>query len=235
MRPVRGALARVAILAGIAGFVALGVWQVERRAWKLDLIARVDARVAAAPVAPPAPADWPRVTAERDAYARVRVTGRFRHDREVAVQAVTERGAGYWILTPLETKDFTVLVNRGFVPPDRRDPATRAAGAGRRRGHGHRPLADQRARRRLPAPQRPGGGALAFAGCRGHRRGRRTSARWRPTSSMPTPPANPGGLPVGGLTVIAFRNSHLVYALTWFALAAGLAAGGVMALRRPAD
>ena len=53
MRPVRGALARVAILAGIAGFVALGVWQVERRAWKLDLIARVDARVAAAPVAPP--------------------------------------------------------------------------------------------------------------------------------------------------------------------------------------
>ncbi len=31
--------------------------------------------------------------------------------------------------------------------------------------------------------------------------------------------ANPGGLPVGGLTVIAFRNTHLVYALTWFALA----------------
>ena len=43
--------------------------------------------------------------------------------------------------------------------------------------------------------------------------------------------ANPGGLPVGGLTVVRFRNSHLSYALTWFALATGLAAGAVVALR----
>ena len=35
----------------LAGFVALGVWQVERRAWKLDLIRQVDARATAAPVA----------------------------------------------------------------------------------------------------------------------------------------------------------------------------------------
>ena len=41
---------------------------------------------------------------------------------------------------------------------------------------------------------------------------------------MPTPtPAHAGGAPVGGLTVIAFRNNHLVYALTWFALALMLA------------
>ncbi len=31
--------------------------------------------------------------------------------------------------------------------------------------------------------------------------------------------ANPGGYPVGGLTVVQFRNSHLSYAITWFALA----------------
>src|SRR3546814_2438539 len=52
----------------------------------------------------------------------------FRHDREALVQAVTERGAGYWVLTPLETPRFTLLVNRGFVPKDRRNAMTRAAG-----------------------------------------------------------------------------------------------------------
>ncbi|WP_281407450.1 SURF1 family cytochrome oxidase biogenesis protein, partial [Methylobacterium sp. WL116] len=34
----------------VAGLVALGIWQVERRAWKLDLIAWVEARIGAAPV-----------------------------------------------------------------------------------------------------------------------------------------------------------------------------------------
>ena len=93
------------------------------RAWKLDLIARVDARLAAPPVPAPRPALAPAA-----AYTRVEATGRFLHDRETAVLAVTELGSGYWILTPLETPDFTVLVNRGFVPPDRRDPAARPEG-----------------------------------------------------------------------------------------------------------
>ena len=77
---------------------------------------------------PPGPADWPDVSRDRDEYTRVRASGRFLHRHEAAVQAVTELGPGYWILTPLETRDFTVLVNRGFVPQDRRDPATRPAG-----------------------------------------------------------------------------------------------------------
>ncbi|MET0271314.1 MAG: SURF1 family cytochrome oxidase biogenesis protein, partial [Sphingomonas sp.] len=42
---------------------------------------------------------------------------------------------------------------------------------------------------------------------------------------------NPGGWPVGGLTVVAFRNSHLVYALTWFALAGLSLFGAVLTLR----
>ena len=45
--------------------------------------------------------------------------------------AVTELGSGYWVLTPLATRGFTVLVNRGFVPQDRRDPATRLEGRSR--------------------------------------------------------------------------------------------------------
>ena len=42
---------------------------------------------------------------------------------------------------------------------------------------------------------------------------------------------SPGGLPVGGLTVVHFPNSHLTYALTWFALA-GLGAGASIACWR---
>ncbi len=41
----------------------------------------------------------------------------------------------------------------------------------------------------------------------------------------------PGGFPVGGLTVVAFHNNHLVYALTWFTLAAMLAGAGAWVAR----
>ncbi|MFD0933941.1 SURF1 family cytochrome oxidase biogenesis protein, partial [Methylobacterium trifolii] len=53
--------------------VGLGTWQVQRRAWKLDLIAQVEARVHAPAVAAPGPADWPGITSA-DAYRRVRLT-----------------------------------------------------------------------------------------------------------------------------------------------------------------
>jgi len=43
--------------------------------------------------------------------------------------------------------------------------------------------------------------------------------------------ANPGGYPVGGLTVVDFSNNHLVYALTWFALAVLSAVGAALTLR----
>ncbi|MDB5817758.1 MAG: hypothetical protein JWQ11_1398, partial [Rhizobacter sp.] len=111
------------------GFVALGAWQVERLRWKLDLIARVDARVHSAPVPAPAMADWPRVDAASDEYRQVSVTGR-RLDRDSAyVQAVTEFGTGYWVLTPMRRSDGSiVIVNRGFVSA-RPGPGERERGA----------------------------------------------------------------------------------------------------------
>ncbi|HWK36439.1 SURF1 family protein, partial [Sphingomonas sp.] len=115
-------------LLGAIGFTALGIWQVERRAWKLDLIARVDARVHAPAAPPPAPADWAGINARDDAYRHVRIAGVFDHAAETRVLAVTERGGGFWVLTPLRTAQGVVLVNRGFVPDARRDAATRAAG-----------------------------------------------------------------------------------------------------------
>jgi surfeit locus 1 family protein len=204
---------------GIIGLTSLGVWQLERRTWKLDLIQKAESRVHAAPVSAPLPAAWPAINAADDEYKRVTVSGQFLNDRETLVQAVTEHGSGSWVLTPLRTDaGFIVLINRGFVPAGRRDPASRAG----TQESGQTPVTG------LLRMSEPGGGFLRSNDPGADRWYSRDvaaiSAARRLTDTAPyfidadaTP--NPGGLPVGGLTIIAFRNTHLVYALTWFALA----------------
>ena len=125
-RQPRSALALVAMSVGalllFSAFVALGTWQVQRRAWKLDLIARVEQRVHAPPVAAPPQSQWSQVTAANSEYRHVRAAGTYLNESETLVQATTELGAGFWVLTPLRLADGSViLVNRGFVPPEKRD------------------------------------------------------------------------------------------------------------------
>ena len=214
-RPLLIALALVAAL----GFVALGVWQVERRAWKLDLIERVEARIHA----PPAPildaAEWSSLDPRAYEYRRVRIHGTFLHDRETLVQALTTHGAGFWVLTPLRTAHGEVLINRGFVPAERRSPTTRPEGQA---------PGDTQVTGLLRVTE-PNGGFLRTndpAGDRWYSRDVAAIARARgiervaPFFIDADGAPNPGGYPLGGLTVVSFRNSHLVYALTWFALAA---------------
>lgn len=111
-------------------FVVLGTWQVKRRVWKLDLIARVEQRVHLPPTAAPGPAEWPNVTAAADEYRHVAASGTFLDDSQTLVQAVTDLGAGYWVLTPLRSADGSVvLVNRGFVQADDRDRVLPGAAA----------------------------------------------------------------------------------------------------------
>lgn len=198
-------------------FAALGVWQLERLAWKLDLIARVDARIHAAPRPPPP--DWAAVNLRDHEYQRIRVRGVLLNDRETLVQAVTDLGPGWWVMTPLATDAGIILVNRGFVPGERRDLSTRREGA----PDGPVTLTGLL---RLTEPQ---GGFLRSndpAAGRWYSRDVAAIARARHLTGVAsvfidvdaTP--NPGGYPVGGLTVVRFRNAHLVYALTWFALSA---------------
>lgn len=214
--------ARRAVFAGAALFLAgclaaLGVWQLERRVWKHDLVVAVDARIHAAPVAAP---DGRRgLSATRDAYRRVRATGIFDHDRETLVQAVTERGAGFWVLTPLETHDFTLLVNRGFVPSDRRDPKTRAAG-----NVGGAVTVTGLLRVTEPGgaflrTNDPGANRWYSRDVAGIAKARRL-VHFAPYFVDADATPNAGGYPVGGLTVVRFADNHLVYALTWFALCA---------------
>jgi surfeit locus 1 family protein len=216
--PAKRILLTALLLLAAALFLALGVWQVERRAWKLDLIASVDRRVHLAARPAPGPADWPTLSAAAEAYAHIRASGTLLNDRETLVQAVTEFGPGYWVVVPLRTEEgWTLLVNRGFVPSDRRDAGTRPGG----------PVGTVTVTGLLRAPE-PGGAFLQTnnpAGDRWFSRDVAAIAAARGLGAVApyfldadaTP--NPGGLPVGGLTIIAFRNSHLIYAITWFVLA----------------
>ena len=259
-------------------FVALGTWQVERRTWKLELIARVQERVHAPAVPAPAMAEWSRVNAANSEYRHVWVSGTFLNESETLVQALTELGSGYWVLTPLRQADGSVvLVNRGFVPPERRARAAHGAGeastaatvtgllriseprgsflrrndptqdlwysrdvqgiaAARRLGRVAPYFIDADAvARRVDADaaqggaQRPAGDAGAQVGAGGGARDVDTSAAQgaasdrRPNVEVDPGAAQaadaPGTAPVGGLTVVNFRNAHLSYAITWYALA----------------
>lgn len=207
-------------LALAACFAALGVWQIERRAWKLDLIARVEGRIHAPPMPLPPREQWGGDLA----YSRVRVAGVFVPHAETLVQAVTERGGGWWVIAPFRTAEGIVLVNRGFVP-DRRAPAQ----------IGSRTIVTG-----LVRTSEPGGGFLRSNDpVAGRWYSRDVAAIARARRIGPVAPffvdadatPNPGGYPIGGLTVVAFRNTHLGYALTWFALA-GLLIGGAVVLMR---
>lgn len=209
------------LLVLVAVFLALGAWQVQRLFWKLDLIERVEGRIHAEPVAAPAEADWSGITREKDEYRRVTATGLFHHDRTVLVQAVTERGAGFWVLTPLSPADGSIiLINRGFVPAGRSAPEARIASE---------IAAGPVAVTGLLRMSEPGGAFLRTNDPANDRWFSRDVAAIAATKGLERvapyfidadAKPNSGGLPIGGLTVVDFRNSHLVYALTWFALAA---------------
>ena len=229
---VRLAVILIAALAGFATLVSLGVWQVHRLAWKRDLIERVEQRVHAPPIAAPGRAQWPRVNVADSEYLHVRVQGRYLHDRETLVQAVTERGGGFWVITPLETAEgAVVLINRGFVPPSRRDPATRPEG----QNEGVTTVTG------LLRISESGGAYLRSndpVGDRWYSRDVAAIAAARGLTNVApyfidadASDVRRDDAPVGGLTVIKFSNNHLQYALTWFALASMVLAGAFLVLR----
>jgi len=215
-----------------AVLAALGTWQLERRSWKLELIEWVTTRAHAPPVATPSREEWPLVTAADHEYRHVRATGVFLNDAETLVTASTELGSGYWVLTPLRMRDGAlVLVNRGFVPTDRRDPATRKAGE----------IGGEVTVTGLLRTTEPGGTLL--------RSNDPSTDRWysRDVAAIAAArgltdvapffidaDAAPNGAdaPVGGLTVITFHNNHLVYAITWYGLALMVAGGTAYVIRQ---
>ena len=229
MHPARrGLLVRSLVApASLPVLVSLGVWQLQRLAWKEDLIARAAARATAPAEGLPPEAAWPSLAPEDYEFRRVRLSGRFLHEREFHVFAsLPERGGrfggpGYWVFTPLALAGGAVVfVNRGFVPMGRKDPASRQAG----QVEGQVEITGL-----MRAPDRPGMFTPAPDPARNTWFLRDPSAMACAAGLGRAAPfyvdaaeSAPGGLPQGGETRLVFPNPHLGYALTWFGLAAVL-------------
>ncbi len=99
-------------LAGAAILVGLGIWQLQRLSWKEAILADIDARIVAAPVALPAVID-----PERDRYLPVVVEGRFTGQEVDVLTSGKFEGVGYRVIAAMETADGRrILVDRGFLP-----------------------------------------------------------------------------------------------------------------------
>lgn len=226
----RGPRATLALaLTGFVILIALGTWQMERRVWKTELIATMDAQLAAPPIL------ISRFLAAHSTedYRPVSATGIFLHDREMYLAARTYQGQlGYHVVTPLVLDDGTaVLVDRGWVPVDRQAPASRAAGqvAGRVSVTG---IARQPPKPGLFTPDNRPDQNLWYWADLPAMGGHAGLSSMAPLLIEAGPAGNPGGLPIGGQTFINLPNNHLQYAITWYSLAAVLAVIYLVSRRR---
>ena len=209
------------------GFVSLGNWQVHRLAWKRALIARVDARVHAPPVAAPVPAQWPGMNAEKDEYLHVRLSGVFLYDRQTLVWTATDEGSGFWVMTPLRMADGSiVLVNRGFAPVDtcRRDGRCSAGPSGEVTVTGLLRMPEPSGFFRRNDPARNNWYTRDVATIAAAR-GLHDVAPYFVDADAGS--ASSGQWPEGGKTVINFPNNHLSYLITWYLLALMVLGGSV--------
>jgi surfeit locus 1 family protein len=216
-------------LVGIAILIGLGIWQLERKTWKENLIAAMTTRLARAPADLPPRDRWAGLDRQREEFARVGFPAEFLRGQEALVYSAGSafrpdvKGPGYFVFSPAQLAGGSlVIVNRGFVPLDRKDPASRA--------------------------QSEPNGSVDIVGI----------VRWPETRGLFTPaddpkgnvwylrdtaaiaaakhwqaaapfyveqeaPAPPGGLPRPGKLVANLPDNHLQYAITWFGLALALA------------
>ena len=215
-------------LPGIVILLALGSWQVHRLIWKTELNEERRAQFQAEAVMLPSALD----DAASYAYRRVWLEGRFRHEAEMFLAARTfDRRVGYQIITPFERTDGpAILVNRGWVPLDNKEPETRLGG-------------QIEGMYRLEGVVVPSGRAGWFTP---DNEPENNIWFWTDTEALaaeagipapsflvdagPTP--NPGGLPIGGQTKVELRSEHMQYIVIWYALAIGLAVIYTIYMRR---
>lgn len=216
----------IASLLALAVLLRLGFWQLDRLEWKLGLISRVETQMAL----PPVPfslltiQDFTEEGLSAALYRPVKISGQFRHDREIHVFTRNDKGvAGYRIFTPLERPLYPpILIDRGYVPEKFKEPNTRTSGLIEgdieisgivrqltKKGaftpannmfsntwFSLEPFDDVRAALQMPD-------LLPFV-----------------IEADPQPELNTW--PRGGPRIFNFKNDHLGYALTWFGLACTL-------------
>jgi surfeit locus 1 family protein len=202
---------------GFAILVSLGIWQLERKTWKENLIATLNTRIAAPPHAlSPSP------NQAADEFSHVQLRGSFIPDQSALV--FTSGSAlrpdiatpGYWVLSPLRTDDGRiVVVNRGYVAGKDAPPPPSGevdlVGALRWPDEGGMFTPADDPQHNLWYSRNP----VAIAAAKG----------WGQVAPFFVEQETPqlANAPRAGPLVVHLRDAHLQYAITWFGLAAGLA------------
>ena len=216
----------VATAIGVALLSGLGFWQLKRLAWKEGLIAEVGARVHMAPVKAPGPSTWAALRPADYEYRHVRLRGVYDYSHQALVFRSLGNprgrfgGPGYLVMTPLTIAGGeSVIVNRGFVPYDRKADA--ATG----------PQGETDVAGLMRSPEDRTWFTPADNPAKGEWFTRDVEALAQAMSLGPHAPfsvdadagPDPMALPEGGETVLSFPNNHLSYAFTWFGTALALA------------
>ncbi len=216
-------------IVGVIILIGLGIWQLDRKQWKELLIETTTARLSRAPENLPPRDSWARLLPDGNEYRRVTFPAEFLPGEEALVYTPGSAfrpdvsGAGYWVFAPAQLSGGSiVVVNRGFVPLDRKDPATRTEGT----PHG---IVDVVGVMRWPETRGLFTPADEPQNNVWYIRDPKLIAAAKKWATV-TPfyveqeaPQAAGGLPRAGKLVVALPDDHLQYALTWFGLALGLA------------
>ncbi|MFS8145400.1 SURF1 family protein [Rhizobium sp. BR 249] len=215
----------ILVLIALAILISLGTWQVQRLYWKEGLLADIATRQAAAPV-PLADIEAMAASGGDIEYRKVTASGRYINNKERHFFATWRGQTGFYIYTPLELADGRyLLVNRGFVPYENKEPEMRMQGQ----------LTDQQTVTGLARARLPGKPSSLVP----DNDVAKNIFYWKDLDVMAasvgldkaqvipffvdadsTP--NPAGLPIGGVTQVDLPNDHLQYAFTWYGLAAVL-------------
>ena len=219
----------IATIISLIILFSLGAWQIQRLQWKEDLIARIEARTAAEPIAvEEAYARW--LTGEDMEYTPVYVQAAYQHEQEAHVFGTWDGTVGWYIFTPATPKisiadGRALYINRGFVPHAQKEAATRSDSL----------IMDDSSKiiGLLRTPQK----APAIAGSLTPRNSvdknewhSRDPLAFAASANLDVLPIwidssgaeSSAEWPLGGTTRVEFNNRHLEYALTWFGLAATL-------------
>jgi surfeit locus 1 family protein len=218
--------AAVATLIGVGLLSGLGVWQLKRLAWKEALIAEVGGRIEKPPVDLPQPAVWASLRPADYEYRHVHVRGVYDYSHQALVYRSLGSprgrfgGPGYLVMTPLKiASGENVIVNRGFVPDERK---AEAANGPRGETEVTGLMRSSEDRTWFTPSDDPSKGDWFTRDVEALARAMGLGAH-APFSIDADAGADPMALPEGGETVLSFPNNHLSYAATWFGMALALA------------
>lgn len=230
-------LPAIVVVGALGVLIGLGTWQLERKAWKEELIATLNSRLAAPPTNLPARERWQRLDAAKDEFTRVEFPATVVPGEEAFVYASGSglrpdiKEPGYWVFSPARLSGGSiVIVNRGFVPEGRQDAKTRPDGEpdGVVDIVGVMRWTEPRG---TFTPNDEPSKSLWFA------RDPAAMARAKNWGNVApfyidqeAPPAS-GGLPRVGPLKVNLPNNHLQYAVTWYGLALVLLVASLIFLR----